>query len=267
MDAELQEIAAPVPTQAPKANPNANHAPVAAPNAGNATRQPKREFDRHSGTGRGREVSKGGAGRHAWGNPKDPKTELENETAATGSNDAADRPAESQEEPIAQLPPTYTMEEFARMKAQPTGEMFKALEVRAVDAAGKVEIIKRVEEELYLVDPKKANKKKKQGPKKENFFDVYELPEEPPRQVQDDATAAAAAAAAANRQRRDFNGPRRDGRGPRREYDNNNNGGQQRSYRGRREGDQQEGRSFRGPRDVRLDDQQEQQEQQSRYSQ
>jgi len=38
---------------------------------GNGNRPPKREFDRHDGTGRAHEVKKGGAGRGNWGRPGD----------------------------------------------------------------------------------------------------------------------------------------------------------------------------------------------------
>ena len=44
-------------------------------------RAPKREFDRHSGTGRGREIPKNGSGPRNWGNPKDAKAALRDETA------------------------------------------------------------------------------------------------------------------------------------------------------------------------------------------
>jgi len=76
--AEPKKEAAPAkkeaaPAEEPKSRPP--RAPRAArpppSQRGNGNRPPKREFDRHDGTGRAHEVKKGGAGRGNWGKPGD----------------------------------------------------------------------------------------------------------------------------------------------------------------------------------------------------
>lgn len=57
------------------------------PRGGTGGRPPKREFERHSGTGRGKEVAKGGAGQHNWGQ----------EGAEVADDGAADRTADAEE--------------------------------------------------------------------------------------------------------------------------------------------------------------------------
>lgn len=92
-------------------------------------RRPKREFDRRSGTGRGREVSRGGRGAFGAGNPqqdaidaeKDPKAAIEG--AVDGAPDA---PAAEEEEaapaeevaPAEPEPVTFTLDEFMRKREE-----------------------------------------------------------------------------------------------------------------------------------------------------
>lgn len=86
---------------------------------GNDSRRPKREFDRRSGTGRGREVSKGGRGAFGAGSPaqdaleaeKDPKKADELSGEAADKTDGEDNLAteEADAEPEAQ---TFTMDEY-----------------------------------------------------------------------------------------------------------------------------------------------------------
>lgn len=90
-------------------------------------RRPKREFERRSGTGRGREVAKGGRGAYGAGNPAQDAQEAEKDPSAAeppveGAEDNAEETAEPEveEEPEE---PTYTLDEYmerrneARVKA------------------------------------------------------------------------------------------------------------------------------------------------------
>lgn len=74
----------------------------------------KREFDRVSGTGRGKELRKGGAGRFGAGNPKDPKTQEVEQPAEEP------KPVEKTEEELKkeqeekEMAATRTVEEYTR---------------------------------------------------------------------------------------------------------------------------------------------------------
>lgn len=100
--------------------------PEDAPRRKSGEVNPKREYDRKSGTGRGRELSKGGRGAHGFGNvnqdaleaEKDPhaldgdaeaveKTEGDATADAEASWESAEPTVEAEPEPV-----TYTMEEF-----------------------------------------------------------------------------------------------------------------------------------------------------------
>jgi plasminogen activator inhibitor 1 RNA-binding protein len=93
---------------------------------GEGERRPKREFDRRSGTGRGREVSRGGRGAFGAGNPaqdaldaeKNPKAAAEG--AVDGVADAAEEDAAPVEEqaPAEPEPVTFTLDEFMRKREE-----------------------------------------------------------------------------------------------------------------------------------------------------
>ena len=103
-----------------------------------------REFDRYSGTGRGKEVSKGGAGAHNWGNEDEVARKAEHgDEAAEGSAEegaavvvAAGEAAEGAGEeagavavevvpPVEEVDNTVTFEEIEKQRAaKRQGEMF-----------------------------------------------------------------------------------------------------------------------------------------------
>lgn len=93
---------------------------------GEGERRPKREFDRRSATGRGREVSRGGRGAFGAGNPaqdaidaeKNPKAAAEG--AVDGVADAVEEEAAPVEEqaPAEPEPVTFTLDEFMRKREE-----------------------------------------------------------------------------------------------------------------------------------------------------
>lgn len=121
----------------------------------------KRVYERRSGTGRGREVSKDGAGAHNWGNEKEEAMNAEKnravaepeETPAAEDGEAApsgwaqDEPevqvtstvpeSESPKEPEPEPEPeTFTLEEYLAKREQARGnaEVFGAVTTRTVNA-------------------------------------------------------------------------------------------------------------------------------------
>lgn len=96
------------------------------------TRPPRREFDRQSGTGRGREVRKNGEGRGGWGNERNPNprnkdVEAKNveggdkpETAAVeGEAKAEGEVATVVPEPekkVPEEPPIFTLQDYEKQK-------------------------------------------------------------------------------------------------------------------------------------------------------
>lgn len=83
-------------------------------------RRPKREFERRSGTGRGREVSRGGRGSFGAGNAaqdaleaeKDPKSaEAPIESAAEDADAAVEAEPEAEPEPV-----TFTLDEYMQIR-------------------------------------------------------------------------------------------------------------------------------------------------------
>lgn len=105
---------------------------------GRGGRGGKRDFDRKSGSGYGRETSKHGGGAHNWGNEKD-ATELAaeaeilddstaDENTPANATDSTPEPVEEEEEPI-----TYTLDEYLEMKkGDRKGENFEELNVRQI---------------------------------------------------------------------------------------------------------------------------------------
>ena len=94
----------------------------------------KREFDRISGTGRGKELRKGGAGRFGAGNPKDPKTQEVEKPAEEP------KPVEKTEEELKkeqeekEMAATRTIEEYTReQRAANKGKKMENLKVAAAN--------------------------------------------------------------------------------------------------------------------------------------
>lgn len=102
-------------------------------------RRPKREFDRRSGTGRGREVSRGGRGAFGAGNPAQDAIDAEKnpKAAIEGAVDgAADAPAEEEEvaeeaAPAEPEPTTFTLDEYMQKREEARQ---KAAAIAAVNA-------------------------------------------------------------------------------------------------------------------------------------
>lgn len=113
-------------------------------------RKGQRQYDRHSGTGRGREMKKGGAGAHNWGregpdfgSEEVPPTSEVVEAAATESGAEAGAPAAAAPAATTTTPPPPQVIDFSeyqraqRMKRANlhTDEDTPQTEVRCVDAA------------------------------------------------------------------------------------------------------------------------------------
>lgn len=140
-------VAAPVETQGPASDKKSSRGGAArgktftrgAGRGGKETgdrRNGKREFDRRSGTGRGNEVTKGGAGKGGWGNNKDEVKEGQDEVEAekNGDNTVEEEVVEVQE-PAEPEVPTYTLDEYLaqRNATKPLGSVFSAVEERKVE--------------------------------------------------------------------------------------------------------------------------------------
>jgi len=80
-------------------------------------------FERHSGTGRGKEVSKGGSGKGNWGNPKEEaehaeKESIEEVVADTPIAEEENAPGQVVDEPVPEViepeTPTFTLDEYLK---------------------------------------------------------------------------------------------------------------------------------------------------------
>ncbi|KAL3763496.1 hypothetical protein ACHAWU_009180, partial [Discostella pseudostelligera] len=145
-------------------------------------RDGKRTHDRRSGTGRGKEIKKGGGGGHNWGSDQnDAKKaegavtegkEDENGMELTETEPVAEEEVEEEEVVEAKEPEpednTMSYDEYLAQKSRPDSEAFKPLEERAVDNefAGKVSAKKETEDFLVMGGGKQP-KKKGSGAKKE----------------------------------------------------------------------------------------------------
>jgi len=154
-------------------------------------RPPKREFERHSGTGRGREVSKNGAGAHNWGkegdeyqprrprnyNRKPQQAEVEPESPV-GEN--AEAPAEAAETKPVELTEAQkkqkeeeeaeakkkTLDEYLRERKAMAPKIKKPKARTAPETAEPVQgqALKRDEEEVFIkLSAKQESTEKKQA--------------------------------------------------------------------------------------------------------
>lgn len=136
-----------------------------------------RQFDRHSGTGRGREVKKGGAGGRNWGKPGDEQAPLppatpDAEGAAPGEAEVAQPPVEED--------PSLTLEEYEKLKAaKRVGAAFEEKEARKVSAPIEGKVYKKDEQEgegVYIKLGEDDNDlKKKPGHFKSKQKQVFEV--------------------------------------------------------------------------------------------
>ncbi|OAO13930.1 hypothetical protein AV274_4424 [Blastocystis sp. ATCC 50177/Nand II] len=113
----------------------------------------KREFDRHSGTGRGREIPKNGSGPRNWGNPKDAKGHLEDETQPL---DQSPVPEEEVAEP---KPVVFTLEEYEAQRKAKMSELLGKKTARAVEPA-EGQKLEKVEEDYFVAEGYKNKEKK-----------------------------------------------------------------------------------------------------------
>jgi len=139
------------------------------------TRDGKRQFDRRSGTGRGREIKKDGGGSRNWGSDKNEAKKAEHaESAEKAANNAEDaniveeENAVVEEEPVVEQEPepaTFSLDEYLAEKAkiQADNELFAPKEEKMIDTdfSGKA-VVKIVEEDYFgLGGGKKLRKKNK----------------------------------------------------------------------------------------------------------
>ena len=116
-------------------------------------RAPKREFDRHSGTGRGREIPKNGSGPRNWGNPKDAKAALRDETADVEESPVA-------EEPIAAPEPVgLTLKEYEEQRKAKMSALLGKKQPRAVEPV-QGEKIQKVHEDYFVAEGYKGKERK-----------------------------------------------------------------------------------------------------------
>jgi plasminogen activator inhibitor 1 RNA-binding protein len=164
-------------------------------------RDGKRTFDRKSGTGRGREISKGGGGGHNWGSDKNEAKKAEGPVTEGEEVPAEENGENGEEEEVVKEPEpeedkTLSYEEYMAMKAKPDSVAFKPIQERAVENEFAGKAAARKEEEDFLVMGGGKQLKKK-GQKKD----------EKAKLVLDFKVKSVGG---------DDRGPRRDGRGDRR---------------------------------------------------
>jgi len=133
----------------------------------------KREFDRRSGTGRGREIKKDGAGGHNWGNEKD-AVAAATETPAAEDEENADKKEEAveAEEEEVQL----SLEEYKAQKNEKRhGEGFQKLQTRKLSTAesGYGKKVERAEEESFIHFGYQKKKIREKTQKKKKMVEVH----------------------------------------------------------------------------------------------
>ncbi len=142
-------------------------------------RDGKRAYDRQSGTGRGKEIKKGGGGAHNWGNEKNPaELTAEAQEVATGEEAAPVVVEDVEPEPEPE-DNTLSYEEYLAQKARPDHEAFAPLKERSAaeeDFFNKAAAKAKAEEEEYFSTGKQKRKGGK-GKKEEEEGDkpVVEL--------------------------------------------------------------------------------------------
>jgi len=146
------------------------------------TREGKRQYDRRSGTGRGKEIKKGGGGGHNWGSDKDaakkaegPVSEGAEDTIAPEKEENGEEEAVIEEkEPEPEPEPednTMSYEEYLASKKQPESALLKPLEIRQVDNefAGKTASKKEEGDFLVMGGGKQLKKKGAKKTEKETL--------------------------------------------------------------------------------------------------
>jgi len=141
-----------------------------------AARDGKRTFDRRSGTGRGKEIKKGGGGARNWGSDKNEARKAEGTIDEVGEVPKTEEPEKTDavtavEDPIVEkkeeeIDNTMTLEEYLKAKASPESALFKKKETVNFDNefVGKTASVS-VEKD-FLTTKNEKNLRKK-GSKKE----------------------------------------------------------------------------------------------------
>jgi plasminogen activator inhibitor 1 RNA-binding protein len=140
-------------------------------------RDGKRTFDRHSGTGRGKEIKKEGGGGHNWGSDKNDAKKAEG-PVTEGEEEAEEGKvavAEEEEEEEAPEPEpedkTISYEEYMATKARPDSAAFAPVAERAVDDefGGKGSFKKEETDFLVMGGGKQLKKKGQKKNEKETL--------------------------------------------------------------------------------------------------
>lgn len=192
------------------------------------TRDGKRQYDRRSGTGRGKEIKKSGGGGRNWGSDKNAAKKAEG-PVVEGSEDVNTPEAEDkevvEEEEVEEKEPepvdnTMSYEEYLATKADPDSELFKPVEVREVENefSGKAAAKKETEDFLVMGGGKQLKKKGTKKSAKETLVLDFKVK----NAISEDR----------RREGKRDGGGRRDGGGGRREGGGRRDGGRQRGARG-----------------------------------
>ena len=134
-------------------------------------RPAKREFDRRSGTGRGREVKKGGRGAHNWGDATEtPAAETPVEEKPAVEGEAAEKPA-AEEPVVEEEDKEMSLEEYMKtMETRRTGDAFETRKEREVDESqfSDARALEKavVEEEVEYEYPSRSRKQRSVAMKK-----------------------------------------------------------------------------------------------------
>ena len=132
-----------------------------------------RQFERHSGTGRGREIKKGGAGGRNWGKPGDEAAPLPTTTPEPTEVPADEEPAPVEEDP------SLTLEQYEALKAaKRSGEAFQQKEARKVTSTIEGKAYKKGEDDgddVYIKLGEDQEKKKSAHTKQQKAKQVFEI--------------------------------------------------------------------------------------------
>lgn len=138
-------------------------------------RPPKRDYERRSGTGRGREVSKNGSGARNWGNPNNTKELLDEAKIQNGEIPVA--PSTDEENapqvPIEEGPKTLSLEEYQRLEEEKrnNSSLFGQVETRKVVVPKNLKPLEKKEEVIippYEGAAKPKSEKKNKHNKESN---------------------------------------------------------------------------------------------------
>jgi len=137
-----------------------------------------RQFERHSGTGRGREIKKGGAGGRNWGKPGDEVAPLPSTTPEPAAAEAA-AAEKGEEPPVEPEDPSLTLEEYEKQRAaKRVGEAFQEKEARKVTGSIEGKIYKKGDDEgegVYIQLGEEHDMKKKPGHFKSKQKQIFEV--------------------------------------------------------------------------------------------